>query len=558
MASGLKWLVASVALSSLFLGGSHAFIRVQSGLFVDDQCKEFTFSGYNTWQPIEAALNICCGGYTALVGQFKEAARQNFNVVRMFGFPVQRGFNLQTSAGVYNEQAFKGFDITIAEAAKQNIRLVIALTNNWNYNPLQTDWKCAYTNWTTTATDCDDFFTDPNAIQLYKNHIRTILTRVNTVTGIKYGADPTIMAWNLMNEPRNERPYPLGAQQIQSWINEVAPYLKSLAPNQLVTVGEDGFYQTANCQSNQANPVPNSNGGAGGAWPLNTGNDFLPNHLANGIDYGSIHMWPDNWGRTDLGFGKAWLQAHIDDVKYMGKPLVLEEFGKAVGGYLPVDKAEGPQAQYNYYQQTYSQAQQSLDSNTGLKGIMFWRWAGVDPTVVLSGTDFNEAATIASNSTVFTDILQPFSQRLAQKNANPNRAAVPGCQVLSNVPTLSASKSAAVAATPPTAAVPPVSANTAAGSGSTPTGNAGSSYTGAAAGGRKLRQDAAAAPTQAPPIATPTNNAPATQANAPPTKTAASSATPGAPPTSYAGPSTFTTPAGTTAQNVNSKVQCSG
>ena len=38
-------------------------------------------------------------------------------------------------------QAFKGFDITIAEAAKQNIRLVIALTNNWNYNPLQTDWK---------------------------------------------------------------------------------------------------------------------------------------------------------------------------------------------------------------------------------------------------------------------------------------------------------------------------------------------------------------------------------------------------------------------------------
>jgi len=54
----------------------------------------------------------------------------------------------------------------------------------------------------------------------------------------------------------------------------------------------------------RANPVANANGGAGGAWPLNTGNDFLPNHLANGIDYGSIHMWPDNWGRTDLPFGK--------------------------------------------------------------------------------------------------------------------------------------------------------------------------------------------------------------------------------------------------------------
>ena len=29
---------------------------------------------------------------------------------------------------------------------------------------------------------------------------------------------------------------------------------------------------------------------------------------------------------------------------------------------------------------------------------MFWRWAGVDPTVVLSGTDFNEAATIGERT----------------------------------------------------------------------------------------------------------------------------------------------------------------
>ena len=34
-------------------------------------------------------------------------------------------------------------------------------------------------------------------------------------------------------------------------------------------------------------------------------------------------------------------------------------------------------------------------------------------------------------------------------------------------------------------------------------------------------------------------------------------ASPGAPPTSYAGPSTFSTPAGINAQNVNSQVKCS-
>lgn len=62
-------------------------------------------------------------------------------MVRIFGFPVQKGFNLQTKAGVYNEVAFKGMDIVLSEASKAGIKLIIALTNNWNYNTLQTDWK---------------------------------------------------------------------------------------------------------------------------------------------------------------------------------------------------------------------------------------------------------------------------------------------------------------------------------------------------------------------------------------------------------------------------------
>ncbi len=52
-----------------------------------------------------------------------------------------------------------------------------------------------------------------------------------------------------MNEPRSGKSN--GAAEIQSWITEVAPYLKSFAPNQLVTVGEDGFYQSSNCQAAQ-------------------------------------------------------------------------------------------------------------------------------------------------------------------------------------------------------------------------------------------------------------------------------------------------------------------
>ena len=50
-----------------------------------------------------------------------------------------------------------------------------------------------------------------------------------------YGSDPTIASWNLINEPRCAA---LGCNaEIQSWIATMAPYLKTLDPNHLVTVG---------------------------------------------------------------------------------------------------------------------------------------------------------------------------------------------------------------------------------------------------------------------------------------------------------------------------------
>ena len=53
--------------------------------------------------------------------------------------------------------------------------------------------------------------------------------------------------WDLMNEPRSGKAN--GAAEIQSWITEVAPHAKWYAPQQLITVGEDGFYQSSNCQA---------------------------------------------------------------------------------------------------------------------------------------------------------------------------------------------------------------------------------------------------------------------------------------------------------------------
>ncbi|CAL8463704.1 g3238 [Coccomyxa elongata] len=425
------------------------FIRVQSGVFVDGNCKEFKFSGYNAWQVIETALDMCCGGHSALVTQFQDAARNGLTVVRMFGFPVQEGFNLQLAPGVYNETAFRGMDMVIAEATKQGVRLVIALANNWAYNDLQTDWKCAYTNWTTTAKDCNDFYTDVNAVKLYKQHVKRVLKRVNTVTGVAYANDPTILGkhpavprWNLMNEPRNE--HKKGAAELQSWIKEVAPFVKGQAPNQLLTVGTEGFYQASNCAAPQLNPVP-------AGWSFMTGQDHLPNHALPSIDYAAIHLWPDVWSQSSPPWGLRWIQAHADNAALLGKPLFIEEFGKFVGsksshsdgksgglcagagGIYDRQDTETAGRQLAYYKKVYAEVSKSVFGSGAIKGILFWRWKAADPTIVL-GTD-DQAATLATEGKVFQEVIAPFSRRVAKLALDTSRPVVKGCVVANLVTT---------------------------------------------------------------------------------------------------------------------------
>lgn len=68
---------------------------------------------------------------------------------------------------------------------------------------------------------------------------------------IRYRDDPTIMAWNLMNEPRCYQ----CTNEVGLWIREMAPYVKSQDPNHLLSVGSEGFYASTNpARAYTANP----------------------------------------------------------------------------------------------------------------------------------------------------------------------------------------------------------------------------------------------------------------------------------------------------------------
>ena len=59
------------------------------------------------------------------------------------------------------------------------------------------------------------------------------------LTGGRRRDDPTIMAWELCNEPRCEGDF--SASILQDWVEQQAEFLKSLDPFHLLTIGTEGF-----------------------------------------------------------------------------------------------------------------------------------------------------------------------------------------------------------------------------------------------------------------------------------------------------------------------------
>lgn len=252
---------------------------------------------------------------------FHEAASHGLTVARTWAFSDGGYRPLQRSPGSYNEQMFKGLDFVIAEARKYGIKLILSLANNYD----SFGGKKQYVNWARSQgqflTSDDDFFRNPVVKGYYKNLIKTVLNRYNTFTGIHYKDDPTIMAWELMNEPRCTSD-PSG-RTIQAWITEMASYVKSIDRNHLLEAGLEGFYGQSTPQRKRVNPN------------LDIGTDFVANNLIPGIDFATVHSYPDQWlsssnDRDQLSFLNNWLDTHIQDAEHiLRKPILLAEFGKS-------------------------------------------------------------------------------------------------------------------------------------------------------------------------------------------------------------------------------------
>jgi mannan endo-1,4-beta-mannosidase len=238
----------------------------------------------------------------------------------------------ETLRPAYNdgENGLVRLDYVLAAAAEHDIKLIVVLINNWPaFGGID-----QYLTWYGRG-EHHEFFSAPELKQAYRNWVEHVLTRVNTVNGRRYKDDPVVFAWELANEPRCKSGSSFDSNTgwdtstITSWADEMSSFVKSLDPNHLVSVGDEGFL---------------NGGGQHWAYRAHVGVDHAALTALPHVDFGTFHLYPDDWG-TAAGFAEQWIADHLDLARRLGKPSLLEEYGiKAARG---VDQRLASYRRYN-------------------------------------------------------------------------------------------------------------------------------------------------------------------------------------------------------------------
>ena len=356
----------------------HSFIKVNAdGQFVRDG-KPYYFVGTNFWYGAILGSEGEGGNRERLHKELDFLKSIGINNLRVLvGADGENGIktrvepSLQVAPGVYNDTILAGLDYFMNELRERDMTAVLYLNNSWEWSggySVYLQWSGhgeavvpAVDGWPAYMEYVKQFPQSDSAKALFANHVNYIVSRTNRYNQIKYVDDPTIMSWQIGNEPRafsdeNKEPF-------ARWMADVAAQIKSLDPNHMVSSGSEGAW---GCEMDM--------------------NLFEKIHADPNINYLNIHIWPYNWSwvKADslkelLPRAKENTKKYIDDhmviARKYSKPIVLEEFGFPRDGFS-FSKEAPTTARDEYYRYVFGLIRQDRESGGLFAGCNFWAWGG--------------------------------------------------------------------------------------------------------------------------------------------------------------------------------------
>lgn len=363
---------------------SDRFVRVENGEFVR-YGQPYQFVGFNYWYG--PTLGTTPEGKRRLMRELDTMHKYGISNLRVLvggdGGKTDSMVSpaLQYEQGKYDQSLLEGLDFLLAEMAKRHMVAVLYLTNNWiwsggfaqylewnGYGKIPSPFLPPY-DWDKFQNYTMQFHSCEPCMAAFEKHVDFILTRTNSVTGVAYRDDPTIMSWQVANEPRvrNEA----HEATFTAWMNRTVEQINALAPNQLISTGaegEAGTYKRADYVEGVYGDIK----------------VFKRIHANPNIDYLTMHVWPKNWSwykpddeeaSTQLAINHArdYIKRHVAMAKTTNRPIVLSEFG------FPRNKESlSKEAEVTYRNQFYQAVFSDLlaTGDRTFAGVNIWGFGG--------------------------------------------------------------------------------------------------------------------------------------------------------------------------------------
>jgi mannan endo-1,4-beta-mannosidase len=343
--------------------------------------KEYHYLGTNFWYGLNLGSKGAGGDRERLIRELDRLKAMGINNLRIMAAsegpdsePYRMVPALQTAPGVYNEEVVDGLDFLLHEMKLRNMYAIVCLSNFWNWS----GGMGQYIVWTHAADSIPyppphprgdwgryqefvaNFYSNQQAVTMLNNHITYIVNRKNSYSNVEYKNDPTIMAWQLCNEPRGLT----HTDAYRKWIENTAGLIKQLDNNHLVTTGSEGT---------TSSPY--------------SGTDPEKDHSFSNIDYMTIHIWVQNWDiynplraaetyDSAVTYALNYLDQHEALARKLNKPLVLEEFGISRDSNSH-DAASSVAIRDKYYASIFEGIyRKSREPNSVVAGCNFWAWGG--------------------------------------------------------------------------------------------------------------------------------------------------------------------------------------
>ncbi|MEL6842576.1 MAG: cellulase family glycosylhydrolase [Bacteroidota bacterium] len=354
-----------------------SFVQVEGTQFIIAG-KPYRFIGTNFWYGMNLGSEGAGGDRKRLIRELDHLKSIGINNLRIMAAsegdaqaPWRMQPSLQPNPAEYDDALWEGLDFLLTEMRKREMYAVVCLNNFWPWSggmSQYVSWAEGSTipypppaeggNWHQYQIYTTRFYRNESCIQAAEDHISRLIKRVNSITKIHYKDDPTIMAWQLANEPRGMRQ----GEAYFRWIERTARFIKSLDPHHLVSVGSEGMTSVKAYANTQ----------------------FREIHELKEIDYITFHLWVQNWGwyvpkLGDIGRAERkaskYIRKHVRIANQIGKPAVLEEFG------ISRDKnAHDPEAltsiRDRYFEHIFADLLRRSAKGQALAGCNFWAWGG--------------------------------------------------------------------------------------------------------------------------------------------------------------------------------------